>query len=386
MFQKIRNVYNYFKQDGILLFMSILLIFITPIDYVLYVKWIDTMRMYNWYASSFIFPLFGIIIFFISTIYFKCKGTLRSENKIEQKPMIVMGIMDGLSSLLGCLATPYLSIIIMTILDKLSLPLLMLLSIIFLNTIYYKNHYLASFLTLYAICISYIPNFDSDNKDNTWWATLLYVLSIIPSTISYVLKQKYLHKKEINVYWVNLYICIYQFIFGIFMFPIMLIPFGKKGENYIPMEEISMYFNNATLCQFTNRCKNSLLYLFLYQIISFIANVLMLYIIQYGSSTYFVIINSLKIPIQAWLASYKNLVGNNYKKISINDLFCFVLLIVSTIVYNDIKEDKKLDIYNLHDTDLEQILHSYNEDKKNIDYINEHSDYNKIKDEEDDEF
>ena len=382
MFQKIRNLHNYFKRDGILVFMSILLIFVTPLDYILYIRWIDTMKMYNWYASSFIFPLFGIVIFFMSTLYYKYKGTLTSENKIGQKPLMLMGIMDGLSSLLGCLATPYLSVIIMTILDKLSLPFLMILSIIFLKTIYYKNHYLASFLTIYAICISYIPNFDSDQKDNTWWATLLYILSIFPSTISFILKQKYLSKKEINVYWVNLYVCIYQFIFGMFMFPIMLIPFGKKGENYVPLSEISDYFNHATLCQFTNRRKNSLLYLSLYQIISFIINVLMLYIIQYGSSTYYVIINSLKIPIQAWLASYKNIVGNNYKKISINDLFCFLLLIISTIVYNDTKEDTKLDIYNLHDLDLEQILCSYNNENHDV----KNNNYNIVDDDDDDEF
>ena len=64
-------------------------------------------------------------------------------------------------------------------------------------------------------------------------------------------------------------------------------------------------------------------------------------IIREGSSTYFVLINSLKIPIQAWLASYKFLAGRNYSPISWNDFFSFILLIVATIVYNDKSEIKQ---------------------------------------------
>lgn len=341
---------QYLKNDGILVLMSLMLIFITPLDYILYIKWIDSMEYYNWYASSFIFPLFGIFSFYVGTKYLENKGLIKEENKMEQRPLQYMGIMDGLNSTLGSVATPYLSIIVMTILDKFSLPLIVASSILFLKRGYLKNHYLGVFLTIYAIMVSYLPNF-SDGTFNEWWATLLFVVSLIPAVGSYILKEKYLDNRPIDIWWMNLWVCIWQFTFGLVMFPIMLIPFGEAGKNHIPSDNIWNYLKGATVCQFTSsnygehdHCENSLLLMICYQLISTLINVLMLYIIRKGSSTYFVIINSLKIPIQAWLASYRELAGPNYKPINANDLFSFLLLIVATLVYNDqdeIKFEKK---------------------------------------------
>ncbi|MDA7573905.1 hypothetical protein N8751_01330 [bacterium] len=337
---------QYLKNDGILVLMSLMLIFITPLDYILYIKWIDSMEYYNWYASSFIFPLFGIFSFYVGTKYLENRGFIKEENKMEQRPLQYMGIMDGLNSTLGSIATPYLSIIVMTILDKFSLPLIVASSILFLKRGYLKNHYLGVFLTIYAIMVSYLPNF-SDGTFNEWWATLLFIVSLIPAVGSYILKEKYLDNRPIDIWWMNLWVCIWQFAFGLAMFPIMLIPFGEAGKNHIPVNNIWEYLKGATVCQFTSsnyeehdHCDNSLLLMICYQLISTLINVLMLYIIRKGSSTYFVIINSLKIPIQAWLASYRQLAGPNYKPINANDLFSFLLLIVATLVYNDQEEIK----------------------------------------------
>ena len=194
--------------------------------------------------------------------------------------------------------------------------------------------------------VSYLPNF-SDGTFNEWWATLLFIVSLIPAVGSYILKEKYLDNRPIDIWWMNLWVCIWQFAFGLAMFPIMLIPFGEAGKNHIPVNNIWEYLKGATVCQFTSsnyeehdHCDNSLLLMICYQLISTLINVLMLYIIRKGSSTYFVIINSLKIPIQAWLASYRQLAGPNYKPINANDLFSFLLLIVATLVYNDQEEIK----------------------------------------------
>ena len=366
---------NYLRNEGVLVLMSLLLIFITPLDYILYIMWIDSMEYYNWYASSFIFPLFGIMSFYAGTKYLEYKGEIKAENKIEQKPLIYMGIMDGLNSTLGSIATPYLSIIVMTILDKFTLPFIVLGSIVYLGRRYLKNHYLGVFLTIYAIMVSYLPNF-SDGKFSEWWATLLFIISLIPAVASYLLKEKYLDNKPVNIWWMNLWICVWQFCFGLFMFPIMLIPYGEAGKNHIPANNIGGYIKDATLCQFSghnstdkDHCDNSLLFMVMYQIISTFINVLMLYIIRKGSSTYFVIINSLKIPIQAWLASYRALAGPNYKPINLNDLFCFILLIVATFVYNDkdeIKGDniKRTPLLNLDDDDCVETVNVINNGTK----------------------
>ena len=364
---------TYLKNDGYLLFLSILLIFITPLDYILYVRWIDGMSNYNWYASSFIFPLFGIFFFFIGTRYLEYNNKIKDINKMSQKPLMYLGIMDGLNSLLGSFSTPYLSIVVMTILDKFSLPLILVSSCFLLKRKYRKNHYLGVFLTLYAIMVSFLPSF-TNGKYNHSWATILFTLSLIPGVLSYVFKEKFLDNRPINEWWMNLWISVWQFLFGFITFPLMLIPLKAPIGNNIPIDEVGGYIINATVCQFAginkkvgDDCVNNLLLMIIYQIVSTIINILMFKIIREGSSTYFVLINSLKIPIQAWLASYKFLAGRNYSPISWNDFFSFILLIVATIVYNDKSEiNQDTPILNLSILNDDLYNDVYNEDLNDL--------------------
>ena len=61
--KKYHDFYNYFSNEGYLVFLSLILIVVTPLDYILYIRWLDGMINYKWFASSFIFPLFGIIFY-----------------------------------------------------------------------------------------------------------------------------------------------------------------------------------------------------------------------------------------------------------------------------------------------------------------------------------
>jgi hypothetical protein len=251
--------------------------------------------------------------------------------------------MDGVRSLLQSFSAPYLSIIVMTILDKLSLPILMGFSYCMLNRRYYNSHYLGVFLTVYAVMVSYIPSF-SDGKFNEGWATFIFIISILPGVLSFVFKEKMLDDQEVDIWWMNLWISVWQFLFGILMFPIMLLPLSGSDLT-IKASDVGSYFNDAFKCQFAginsrpnDQCENNLLYLIIYNIISTFINILMFMMIKEGSATYYMIINTVKLPIQAWLGSFKSIAGSNYSPININNLFSFVLLAVSTVVYNNKKE------------------------------------------------
>ena len=103
---------NYFRKEGYLMFLSIILVVITPLDYILYIRWLDGMTNYKWFASSFIFPLFGILFFYLGVLYLKMRNV--EIVTCKQKPLAVMGVLDGIRSLLQSFSAPYLSIIVMT--------------------------------------------------------------------------------------------------------------------------------------------------------------------------------------------------------------------------------------------------------------------------------
>lgn len=365
------DYYQYFSNEGYLIFLSLILIIVTPLDYILYIRWLDGMINYKWFASSFIFPFFGIIFFYLGVIF---KNILsKPVKKCRQKPLAVMGVMDGIRSLLQSFSAPYLSIIVMTILDKLSLPILMGFSYCMLNRRYYKSHYLGVFLTVYAVMVSYIPSF-SDGKFNEGWATFIFIVSILPGVLSFVFKEKMLDDQEVDIWWMNLWISVWQFLFGLLMFPIMLIPLSGSDLT-IKASDVGNYFNDAFKCQFAginsrpnDECDKNLMYLIIYNVISTFINILMFMMIKEGSATYYMIINTVKLPIQAWLGSFKNIAGTNYSPININNLFSFVLLAVSTVVYNNKKE---IVYKRISSTDSEvELRTSDDKDESDVDYHN----------------
>ena len=175
-----------------LILYTMLLIGLTSFDYILYVQWIQRMKNYKWYAGSFVFPLFGCFLFWLPVWYKKyiTKYEFIEENKFSQKKLFTIGTFDSLNSILGTYATPFLSVLLMTILDKLSLPLTMVASCFYLKTKYQIIHYLGAFLTIYGVAVSFIPEFSNGGqvREDYWLA--LYIISLIPGVMSFCYKEK----------------------------------------------------------------------------------------------------------------------------------------------------------------------------------------------------
>ena len=331
----------------------LLIITLTSIDYVLYVRWVNTMKNYTWIAGSLFFPVFGFIFFLIPTLYlmYYKKSIKKEETQISQKVLLGIGIFDNLNALIATLAIPHLSVAIMTILDKLTLPFTMLLSYFLLKRRYYESHYLGVFLTLYAVSLSFIPEFLSNNIQGVHYIWLvLYIISILPAVFSYGMKEKYLKNNEPNIWWMNTFIALYQIIFGMITIPMILIP--KISDIYLTTHNFESYIENSIKCQFLginslkgDNCQYSLLWFISYQFIGTICNILMFLIIKEGSSVLFIIINTLKSPITAYLGSYPILAGKSASPVTVADWYALILLIVAGGVYyhkDEIEEKKSL--------------------------------------------
>lgn len=324
-----------------LIFYTIILIGLTSFDYILYVQWMQRMKNYKWYAGSLIFPLFGCLFFWIP-VWFRMyiqKHDFSIERRFSQKKLFALGTFDSINSILGSYATPYLSVLLMTVLDKLSLPMTMIMSFFYLGTRYTKVHYLGSFLTIYGVCVAFIPEFSEGGqvKQDYWLA--LYIISLLPGVASYCYKEQHLKDTDLDIWWMNAWISVWQIMFGILTFPVILAPL-PSGDNVHP-STMGEYLVNATVCQFgsvnaqeTDQCDNALLIFVLYQVVSTLCNILMFMIIRMESSVVYIIINTLKMPITAWLGSYVVLVGDQAQSLNIADLFSFIAIAIGVIIYN----------------------------------------------------
>jgi hypothetical protein len=261
------------------------------------------------------------------------------EKQFSQKKLFALGTFDSINSILGSYATPYLSVLLMTILDKLSLPLTMAASFCYLKTRYSKVHYLGAFITIYGVCVAFIPDFSEGGQVKQDYWLVLYIISLLPAVASFCYKEHHLKDSDLDIWWMNGWISVWQIIFGLLTFPVILAPL-PSGDNVHP-DTMGDYLVNATICQFqskspqaTDNCDDAFLIFFLYQVISTLCNILMFMIIRMESSVVYIIINTLKMPITAWLGSYSSLVGDQAQSLNIADFFSFIGIAIGVVMYN----------------------------------------------------
>lgn len=320
-----------------LLLYLLLFIATTCFDNIINVRWLSAMNNYTIFASAILFPLSGILFFSIPTLYLKTKGKISYENTfklVSHKDLIIIAFFDSTNSVLQSIATPYLPIVAMSIYNRLILIGIPIASFFYLGKRYLPNHYLGIFLTLYGILIAFMPNFLNHESLGNGWAGL-YILGIVPAIFSFLYKEKKLRGNP-EIWWFNAWVCIYQLIIGI-----LLLPFNILITKNTSFSDFGKQITDGFVCQFTGKnmqendnCQYALIWFLLFNILVTFINVLMFIIIRDGSSVLFVITNTVKTPITSFLGSFKVLAGKNTSKLTLADLFAFIMLIVGSLVYN----------------------------------------------------
>lgn len=355
-----------------LLFYLILFLTTTCFDNIINVRWLDTMQNYTLFAGGILFPLSGIFFFAIPTLYLKYQGKITPQNTsniISQKQLFIIAFFDSTNSILQSIPTPYLTVVSMSIFNRLSLVGIPVASFFFLNKRYLPNHYLGIFLTFYGIIISFIPEFLNHTSIGNEWLCI-YILGIIPSICSFIYKEKILQQQP-EIWWFNTWVCIYQLFIGFALLPFNILITSTHTD--VSFSNFGKQITNGFVCQFAginsqenDNCKYAFLWFFLFSILTTFMNTLMLIIIRDGSSVLFVITNTLKTPITSFLGSFKTLAGHNSSKLTIADFFAFIILIVGSLTYNwndEIISHKK-EYYNIEDNNDELLTIEINNDNE----------------------
>ena len=333
-------------------------IILTPIDSIVYIQWINGLINYKWLSGAIIYPLVGTLFFYVPLIWYRKKGLIAEENtNLEQKYLFILAIFDSCGSILGSLTVPYINILIMVVLGRITLPLTMILSYFLLDRRYHSNHYFGVALTLSGIFLMIIPQLLKEQKESNPLYIFIYTLSIVPGVLSYIYKEKYLKgQSELNIWWMNCWISLWQFVIGMLTIPLLFLSYS-----YFTPETFINYIKNGLGCQFgginhytQDNCRLSFLWLVIYQFISTLANVLMFIILRHGSSLMYLVLATLKAPITGFLGyilmSYNFIYTTDAQKIQINpmDYVSLVLIIAGSVVYN-LKQEYTEKKNNLHE-------------------------------------
>jgi len=351
MYSRIRNLASRIECPtcNMALVMSMVAyIVLTPVDSILYIQWVNAMTNYKWLGGAVLFPLVGSLFFALPLVYYKTSGDPHSTD-MRKKELFILALLDSLSTIVTALTVPYINLVLLVILGRMSLPLTMALSYKMLGRRYGWNHYTGVALTITGVFVAIIPFFydgaSTPNSTTNAGAVVAYMIGIVPSVLSYILKERYLKQRMgLNIWWMNSVISLGQFVIGLATVPLLFIPIPYT---YLPPVEFPSYVANGMSCQFGgvnatkgDHCQYALMWLVFVQLITTISNALMFIILKWGSSLIYLVLSTLKTPITGFLGyvlmSYNLIYTTDAQKVSLHltDFLSIVLIMGGSVVYN----------------------------------------------------
>jgi drug/metabolite transporter (DMT)-like permease len=177
---------------------------------------------YKWLLSSIILPLFNIFFFNNIVLFYKYNNELKQENiKINKKILFTIAFFEYFNTFLYIISITNISYFLNLVLGRSILIILMILNYIFEKRRYRYNHCIGIILTIIGIIFLFIDKVN--NKNNNIIYIIINILSVFMHSISNFLQEKYIKiNDKTNVYWMNLWINVFELIIGIFLFPLTL--------------------------------------------------------------------------------------------------------------------------------------------------------------------
>jgi hypothetical protein len=321
------------------------ILYLIPLDVFLYIEWINTMINYRWISGAVIFPLFSIVFFCVPTVILIIMNKIDTKYPIKQ--LCIIAVLNLIYSIIITVTTPYVSIFLGMVFNRLILPLTLLFSHIYLRYRYHKTHYIGIAIIICGIVLSTIPKLLSSQDHTNHISLIFYISAVIPVTFSYIVVEKYMKDFPNSSYlYMNCVILAFQIVFGISTMPLVLAPITDN----VSSNNLNTYILNSFRCQFslTNSediCKQSFTLMMLYQCANTITELLMFYIIYNSSSVLMIILATLKnslIPFVGYfLVSYDIVTlttGESYVISWSYDLVGIIVILIGSVIYAKNKE------------------------------------------------
>jgi len=379
---KIRSIFGGGSHRIRLALMLVALIFSRSVDQVLFYRISFTFQYYIFYFSSVILPVAFLMITAPVVVYkvFFTNHITPDMRRFPQWKFAILGLLDAVFNILSTFPVQHLGGSMANILSQTVLPFNMFLSFAVLGTRFKQVHYLGAVLVIYGVLVKLMPDIFDDGASqgsNIGWMLLLMGANVF-SAGSNVFKERALKGCDMDEWWMNLWVSMWQLVWGVACFWQ-----GYVGAFMDPMPPIgncddctwSKYVVDANVCFFGGKvdivglrnstcasnvsdpifdsgsglctldCSaggNAPIFIFLAYIIFNISyNFLMLAVFKEGSSVLFVIANAIRLPLVDLLLMWQWLSGPAFTVFSHYDGYALFALCLGTLAYYSEDELKR---------------------------------------------
>eukprot|EP01104_Vermistella_antarctica_P016073 TRINITY_DN5408_c0_g1_i1.p1 TRINITY_DN5408_c0_g1~~TRINITY_DN5408_c0_g1_i1.p1 ORF type:complete len:454 (-),score=81.84 TRINITY_DN5408_c0_g1_i1:51-1412(-) len=241
-----------FSKKALLLFIYILnLIFFGSIQ-MIYMKGI-AITMVNYPYTLLLYPILASAIVFFPVVWWrqyvqKCIPDECTTWNCKAW-ILLMALGDQLADFMIIYGQTATSGNITPVYMQTTIPSTMFFSFIFLGARYRLTHYLAGLIILGGIIYTaYVAQYQEGGPSNQVYGNLLVIGSAIPAAVSAVVKELCLARKRMDMYYINAWESIFQFVLGILLIPmVMIVPNPAAG---IPstLDGMYTYFLDSAKC------------------------------------------------------------------------------------------------------------------------------------------
>lgn len=230
-----------------------------------------------------------------------------------------MGLLDAAAGVFSAIGCSFTSGTVQTLCNQGAIPATMFMSRLFLQQYYSKLQYCGAILIVIGALSAALPASmmsGSDSNQTTTLGLLVLLASIIPSSFSNVYKEHNFKSQNLDVYYLTVYVSIFQVLLGFLFVPILSI----KGLGGISLSSVPYNFIDGWNCFLGRYVQNYECHLYqppyipllLYVIVNFAYNTLLLLITKHGSALLLVISSALALPLTNLLFTQSYFMVCNY--------------------------------------------------------------------------
>uniref|UniRef100_A0A7S3G041 Uncharacterized protein n=1 Tax=Palpitomonas bilix TaxID=652834 RepID=A0A7S3G041_9EUKA len=333
---------------------TVILILSRSIDFVLYVRMAYKMKNYEWFLSQILLSFFYCVVLWPVT-WIKMYATNHITKEMRSVPLrkfFIMGMLDSIGNLLSTIPAPFLSGALNVVIPQGIIFVNMLLSLIFLKTRYKLTHIAAAIVVFLGIVIAVYPKMCDGGGSQFYWIALLFI-SNVPQAASNVYKEYALKAYDLDVFYVNSWVALFQLLFGILLAPTVFVPIlsGASAADTLKPAEFGQYLKESILCfaGISSKpgdicgCKDGPVYLVFIVFIGFniTFNIAYLLVFKYGSATLAVVAGAVRLALSDFGFSIPFVAGEAYALLQATDVIALVFLLLGVVWYRVLPETTK---------------------------------------------
>lgn len=352
----------------------VVLVLARTCDQTLYYRLSEEYRYFVWYFSS---VILAVPISFV-VVWYKmlCTKDITPEmRRFPQYKFAIMGLFDTSFNVFSTFPIQHLGGDLANVLSQTILPINMIGSYIFLKTRFKKVHYWGALLVIYGIMVKLSDSIGTPAFSGAFGWIVLAVLSNIPSAASNVYKETGLKADDLDIWYANAWIGVWQLLWGLLTVWTIFIPAFVAPHPRISVSELPKFVSDANKCFFgssvdltdnstafeidcvdngnewiadTATCRvdcdvngTPISVFCIYIIFNLTYNVLALYVFKKGSSVLFVVANAVRLPLVDALNSVKFVSGVARETIGKYDYFALFALVMAIFVYYSEPDNEK---------------------------------------------